>query len=79
MNRGWTCPNCGGCYSPATPQCFNCTGRTNATSGCCIDPNHWSQQSTLPKVYPEGYFPIKIVSKEELKEQFPDKPDDSSN
>ncbi len=32
-NQGWICPNCGGCYSPATPQCFNCTGVYASSSG----------------------------------------------
>ena len=26
MNMGWTCPKCGGVFSPTTPQCFNCKG-----------------------------------------------------
>lgn len=43
MNMGWRCPNCGGCYSPTTPQCYNCTGRyssgssTNTSADNCID------------------------------------------
>jgi hypothetical protein len=24
MNQGWSCPGCGKCYSPTTPQCFTC-------------------------------------------------------
>lgn len=24
MNQGWSCPGCGRCYSPTTPQCFTC-------------------------------------------------------
>lgn len=40
MNRGWMCPNCGGCYSPATPQCFNCTGRTSVSCGTQMDVYH---------------------------------------
>ena len=48
MNRGWTCPNCGGCYSPATPQCFNCTGRTSTSGGCELRAPHLSHNSPPP-------------------------------
>ena len=35
MNQGWSCPGCGRCYSPTTPQCFTCgqpTYTSNKTS-----------------------------------------------
>ena len=25
---GWQCPVCGAVYSPTTPMCYNCTGKT---------------------------------------------------
>ena len=31
MNQGWSCPGCGRCYSPMTPQCFTC-GQPSYTS-----------------------------------------------
>ena len=31
MNQGWSCPGCGKCYSPTTPQCFTC-GQPSYTS-----------------------------------------------
>lgn len=34
VNLGWKCPSCGGCYSPMTPQCYNCTGRTYTSDSC---------------------------------------------
>lgn len=47
MNRGWTCPNCGGCYSPTTPQCFNCTGRYSTSSGTELDAIRYLTQETV--------------------------------
>ena len=26
--QGWQCPICGAVYSPTTPMCYNCTGKT---------------------------------------------------
>lgn len=26
--QGWQCPVCGAVYSPSTPMCYNCTGKT---------------------------------------------------
>lgn len=26
--KGWQCPVCGAVYSPTTPMCYNCTGKT---------------------------------------------------
>ena len=31
VNQGWSCPGCGKCYSPTTPQCFTC-GQPTYTS-----------------------------------------------
>ena len=36
INSGWSCPGCGRCYSPTTPQCFTCghpTYTANNTGG----------------------------------------------
>ena len=30
--KGWQCPVCGAVYSPTTPMCYNCTGRTATTT-----------------------------------------------
>lgn len=30
--QGWQCPICGAVYSPFTPMCYNCTGRTKTTT-----------------------------------------------
>lgn len=62
-SQGWQCPICGGVYSPYTPQCFNCTGRYSASSS-----------TEIPFQKPEGWFPIEYVSKEKLKDKYPDKP-----
>ena len=30
--QGWQCPVCGAVYSPSTPMCYNCTGKTTTTT-----------------------------------------------
>lgn len=60
MNRGWTCPNCGGCYSPATPQCFNCTGRTSTSGGCELRGPHLSHNSVPPHLYNEPHVYMEL-------------------
>lgn len=82
--KGWQCPICGGVYSPTTPQCFNCTGRTYSTSSTettqdylnHLNKLHVGKECDCTQCQPG--WPIKYVSKEELKEQFPDKPNDKN-
>lgn len=60
MSRGWSCPNCGGCYSPATPQCFNCTGRYSTSNGTELRAPHLSHNSVPPHIYNEPHVYMDI-------------------
>ena len=55
MNMGWTCPKCGGVFSPTTPQCFNCKGGGSTFVGTTTGPigpgTTWTAPSQTHTVY----------------------------
>ena len=48
--QGWQCPVCGAVYSPTTPMCYNCTGKTytfsTTTGNAVID---WLHHDSVTK------------------------------
>ena len=50
VQQGWQCPVCGAVYSPMTPMCYNCTGKSytfsTTTGDAVID---WLHKESVTK------------------------------
>ena len=55
--QGWQCPICGAVYSPTTPMCYNCTGKTVTTT-------HVSSTGKTVSTRTESYNELEYIPKE---------------
>lgn len=46
--QGWECPKCGAVYSPSTPMCFNCTGKTDSNNSKVSDNSGTGNKPLVP-------------------------------
>ena len=55
--QGWQCPVCGAVYSPTTPMCYNCTGKTATTT-------YASSTGKTESTRTESYNELEYIPKE---------------